>query len=324
MITLVKMKFGSWVYGTNIETSDIDIKEVFQPSAIDILKCDVNDHYNKSTADASRKNTSDDMDIEGFSLEKFLNLAIQGQTLALDMLFTPKEMYLTPPSAVWDKIIENRSKLLSKRTNAFVGYCRKQAAKYCVKAERYNVVASVISLLKTFHRKEPLITYREDIVNFCGRYPEYTVWLSPEEDPLKVGLLRVCGRGVLGTFNIETCLGILQVVLDSYGERTIRASINSTLDRKALYHAVRISREAEELLLTGYITFPRPEASLLLGIRRGEIAYEKISEIIEEGLIRVEEAMLKTTLPESPDIEFIEGIVFEENVRVVREYLSPS
>jgi hypothetical protein len=183
---------------------------------------------------------------------------------------------------------------------------------------------SFITLLNTFHRKEPLLTYREDIVAFCVENSEYAIWLPPEEDPLKVGLLRVCGRGVLGTFNIETCLGIYQVVLDSYGERTIRASINSTLDRKALYHAVRISREAEELLLTGHITFPRPEASLLLGIRRGEIPYEKISEIIEEGLIRVEEAMLKTTLPESPDIEFIEGIVFEENVRVVREYLNPS
>jgi hypothetical protein len=36
MISLVKMKFGSWVYGTNIESSDIDIKEIFQPPAIDI------------------------------------------------------------------------------------------------------------------------------------------------------------------------------------------------------------------------------------------------------------------------------------------------
>ena len=72
------------------------------------------------------------------------------------------------------------------------------------------------------------------------------------------------------------------------------------------------------MLTTGHISFPRPEAPLLLAIRRKEKSYEEICGIIDEGLLRVEGALLKTTLPEHPDLEFTHNVVFEENFREVR------
>lgn len=71
------------------------------------------------------------------------------------------------------------------------------------------------------------------------------------------------------------------------------------VDWKALMHAVRICNQAEELLLTGNITFPRPESKELLRIRGGELPYKRVAEMIEHGLERVVEAESVSSLPET-------------------------
>jgi hypothetical protein len=76
-----------------------------------------------------------------------------------------------------------------------------------------------------------------------------------------------------------------------------------------MYHAVRVAHEAMELMETGKLTFPRPERDLLLAIRRGEIPYEEVSQMIEENLIRVEEAVESSQLPEEPDWDFTDRFV---------------
>ncbi len=101
----------------------------------------------------------------------------------------------------------------------------------------------------------------------------------------------------------------LQADLRGYGHRALLAEKNEGVDWKAMMHALRVTREAEELLLHHTITYPRPEAELLLGIRKGELPYKQVAELLEEGLLRLEECQRLSTLPEKPDYAAADDLV---------------
>jgi hypothetical protein len=98
---------------------------------------------------------------------------------------------------------------------------------------------------------------------------------------------------------------------NKYGERAKLAQSNQGVDWKALMHAVRVCNEATELCKTGHIEFPRPEAAELLKIRKGELPYEQVAEMIENGLVELGEAKANSTLPDEPDYKWIEDFTCE-------------
>ena len=67
--------------------------------------------------------------------------------------------------------------------------------------------------------------------------------------------------------------------------------------------------EARELLLTGDVIFPRPDRALLLQIRKGELPYERVSELVEAGVQDLEAAALRSTLLKEPDRAFADEMV---------------
>ena len=87
------------------------------------------------------------------------------------------------------------------------------------------------------------------------------------------------------------------------------AQRNEGVDWKALSHAVRIGREAVELFETGRIALPRPDAQHLLRIKQGGLPYHAVTEEIEGLLAEIENAAAGSSLPEAPDLEFIEELV---------------
>ncbi len=76
-------------------------------------------------------------------------------------------------------------------------------------------------------------------------------------------------------------------------------------------HAVRVASEAYELLMLHHITYPRPEAALLLQIRKGELPYQQVAELIEQGLADLGYAQSKSTLPAEPDRQWAEDFVHD-------------
>jgi len=140
---LVKMKFGSHIYGTNTPESDTDYKAIYLPSGDDIVMQRVKGSKNNNTKkDERAKNTADDIDIEIFSLDKYIKLLLEGQTVAIDMLFTPEE-FILQTSPEWKHIQDNKDKFLHSGILSFVGYCRTQANKYGIKGSRMAAVRKV-------------------------------------------------------------------------------------------------------------------------------------------------------------------------------------
>lgn len=313
--------FGSQVYGTSVPESDTDYKEIVLPSADQILLQKAKKSINKSTKeDPNAKNTKDDVDNEIFTIHKYVELLMQGQTVALDMLFVPDEFIVKKDTrwwwsethgeqryCLWDEIRANKDKFLHSGVLSFVGYCRTQANKYGIKGSRMNTIKAVLDLLKAFNNSWP--NERMENVDFDKILKLDHVQMINCKGPNGKfePHLEVCNRKIGMRTKVEYAINVFQKIYDGYGHRAKLAANNEGIDWKALMHAVRVQAEAKELLTTGKITFPRPEKDLLLAIRKGQVPYEELAKIIEHGLDELE--TMESNLPEKPDYEYADDFL---------------
>lgn len=80
-------------------------------------------------------------------------------------------------------------------------------------------------------------------------------------------------------------------------------------DTKYASYIVRLGLQGEEMLLTGKMTLPMPEAqrNLVRAVREGKYKFHEISELIIQAENQVVQAYEKSTLPEKPDHKFMEN-----------------
>lgn len=312
MREIIRMVHGSYLYGTNLETSDRDYKAVYIPDAQDILLQRVRASiYNGNTEE---RNQPGQEDINSTSLQQFLKLLCQGQTMALDMIFTPEKYWVTAPDPEWLIILSLRDKFLSRNVQAFVGYCRGQARKYSVRIQRFQAIENAHRYFnsalevdeKPVSTKVSELGHLKDFLanNFDSRIENIEL-----QNGKVIPHVSICDVRVPVTATIKEAYNIYSRKFHDYGERIARASEMGANDWKSTMHAIRVADEAVEFLTTGEIVFPRPNADFLLSIRKGEIPYSEVSERIEQGLARVEEALQVSTLPSAPDWELADQLV---------------
>lgn len=326
MNKIIEIKFGSHLYGCNTPESDTDFKCVYLPEARDIVLGTV-----KKTISISRpkqpfeKNVKDDIDIETFSLDQYMKLLLQGQTMALDMLFALQrpEMITKFEGSFWfEQIYENRYLLLNKQVNAFLGYARQQASKYGVKGFRVHALRETLEFFKTFeHEMDRVDDHAEEVYKFVANLNNEHVSIveleAPDHKPIPH--IQVCQKYIPFTGTVKHAKTGLQKRFDAYGQRALMAERNEGCDWKALSHAVRVNSQAKELLQTGFITFPRPDRELLLQIKTGQLQYKDVAVIIEKGLAELEDIRLKSPLRDTPDYGWAEDFIYNIYSKIVKE-----
>lgn len=306
---IFKAEFGSHIYGTSTPQSDKDFKGVYIPCADDILlqRAGKTSFSQNTKSKTDGKNTSDDVDQEFFTLQSFIRLCAEGQTVALDMLFTPEQHWLID-SHEWRFIQKNRALLLHRGVSAFVGYCQKQAAKYGIKGSRMRAVKEAIQILNQHPDRDTLNQISRSVL-----VPDETdplvKWVKITKSFQDLVHWEVCGRKIPVTATVAYAKAMLQRIYDQYGERARMAESNEGVDWKALYHAVRVLEEAKELLTTGHVTFPRPEAALLLDIRNQKKTYLEVANMVEEGMNDLRELQRNSELPSQIDSFFWEEFI---------------
>lgn len=326
MKTIVEIKFGSHLYGTATPASDIDYKVTFIPTARDILlqraKETINNKRPKRTGE---KNVASDVDREAFALHRYLGLVAEGQTVALDMLFAPRWAMAAEPEPLWQEIVGNRHRLLSRRAASFIDYCRTQANKYGIKGSRVHAVRNVVEWFDVMIAKHGHLAKLEvgadSLAAFItDRHLEHTsiIFIGHPSRPDPIPHLECCNRKAPFFTSLKDTRAIYARLLEEYGHRALAAEKNEGVDWKALSHAVRVGHEALELLATGWITFPLPNATHVRAIKVGELPYAAVAEEIEWLLERIEAAQATSALPEAPDLRFIDDIVCGAYGDVVR------
>lgn len=309
MNKIVTIRFGSQMYGTSTPESDTDLKSVFIPSGQDILMGTGKPIFSTSTGDPKAKNTAADVDEESFALQRFLKMCAEGQTVCIDMLFAP-ESSLIMGTQIWHYIQKNTHRLLTKKSKTFIGYCRTQANKYGIRGSRVAAARIAVALLephKSSHAK--LESLAPEIRVLCEQ-PHMEIISMPSQTGPDILHWEVCNRKAPFTSSIKYAYDIFKRVLDEYGHRALEAEKNQGVDWKALSHAVRIAEQGIELLETGHITFPRPNAAHLLDIKQGRLPYQQVADQIDQLLLDVEDAAEKSNLPEEADQDWINDLVF--------------
>jgi hypothetical protein len=316
MDLIVELRFGSHLYGTATPQSDVDFKAVYIPAARDILLQRVRGAISRPSDKApGEKNAPGAVDHDMHSLQRYLELLAEGQTMALDMLFAPDNAMIRSPAPLWREIQANAPRLVTRRASAFVRYCRQQANKYGIKGSRVAVAREALSLLAaaeaTYGATGKLSAAETEVARFADGTEHVALVDMPMPSGQLVRHLEVCGRKMPFTSSIKSARDIAQRMVDEYGQRALQAERHEGIDWKALSHAVRVGREALELFATGTITFPLPYAAEILAIKRGERTYQEVAEAIDQLLVDVEAAALASSLREEPDQAFIDDLVAE-------------
>lgn len=322
---IVTIKFGSHLYGTSTPSSDIDLKSVQIPDAMDILLQRAKGGApSVRTKALGEKNEAGELDVENFTLQRFLQLLSEGQTVAIDMLFAPEWAFVGAPSPLWYEIRENRDKLLCKRSTAFVGYCRQQANKYGVKGSRVAAAKKAMSFFESACLMSGTVAKVRDyeglLYELVDENRDHMAFVDQTINKAgDVGrFYECCNRKVGFDITVKEARGIFTRIYENYGVRARLAESNKGVDWKALSHAVRVGQEALELLQTAHVTFPLVNAAHVLAIKRGEVPYQQVDDEIQELLAEVEQAAILSPLPERADTEWIDNFVVAVHLRQIQ------
>lgn len=317
MKTIVRIKFGSHLYGTSTPASDLDFKSVHVPSARDILLQRVASSVStKREKSHGEKNYAGEVEEESYSLQRYLGLLADGHPVSLDMLFAPGFSQAQAATSEWDQIYANRHRLLTRKHAAFVTYCRTQANKYGIKGSRVAAARKALALLTKAMGDLGTHAKLSGIAGAVATMCSETEHMSMSGDAMTVLYWNVCGRKLGFTSSIMQARDVMQRLVDEYGHRALQAEQQQGVDWKALSHAVRVATQALEVLSTGHVTFPRPDAAHILAIKTGELPYQQVGEEIERLLVEVEAAAKTSLLLDEPDRkwidDFIAGVHYDE------------
>ena len=308
MNIIVKAVAGSHLFGTNTENSDKDYKGVYMPEAEDILLQKVKGSITIKTGDGKTKNTKDDVDIEFYSLQKFMNMLYEGQTGAIELLFTPEEMIIET-SPTWKFLQEHRHELLHKNVTSFVGYCKTQADKYGVRGSRMATVKTCIAMMSNYNPGTTLEAFLWDNAKEIIGLEHVKSFNNGHGN-----LLEICNRKF--NMNITLCetLKTLTTIYNNYGERSRMAMNNEGIDWKALSHAYRVCVQAYEILKYHSLTLPLipPAREGVLRIKQGTLTFAEVRELLEVAMADICDLEITSTLRDKIDTEKWNGFLLVE------------
>ena len=313
---IFKCVTGSHLYGTNLPTSDDDYTGVFLPSTEDLLGLK---HMPKEITDNikitdSVRNAKGDVDCKYLSLPHFLRLAMEGQSIAIELFFVPEDKILeaTPE---WHTLTANKEHIFSRKGIApFIGFAMAQANKSEIKGLNLAKIRGLIAILRTELEKHGSTTRL-----LCDVFDDVTMTdinikgirvNKRLADDRKTDVIEIAGR----CFNLNIRLKMFVLALEKmesrYGSRSENAA-KEGIDYKSLCHAYRLVSEAQEFLLYQTITLPRPDANFLKSIRQGEYQTNFRDEINNKIAYIKEEIEPKSTLRQKTGFNQVNKLCME-------------
>lgn len=323
MKILVKALAGSHLFGTSTPSSDTDYKGVYLPSEEEILLGNYSDTRQNSTGDNDSKNSQDDIDIELYSLKKFMKMISRGDTAALELLFTPENMIIEK-DPMWDEILEIRDSLLSSQVSAMIGYARQQANKYGIKGSRMGELSNVIEVLKKIEKECGGLKLKHGWEEITGavkgfEHVHFMTLSAKHEGAEEVPAIDILGKKFDYHCKFSYVLEILKRIFKNYGQRAREAKKNNGVDFKAISHAVRVCLQGIELLNKGKITLPLVDSNkkFIMDIKLGNIEYNVLQPQIENLLLKLEESKSNSKLPTKISQDYLDKLVIKFHRRVV-------
>jgi hypothetical protein len=315
------VEYGSRLYGTNTASSDTDLKAIFLPDIDDVL-LGKRMSSTKARFDAAGVKITDDnqpmpangVETEFIPFQTFVRDFVQGQTYAVEVAFAILNQGPSAPTPTCELEFRLVQDLVSQFANAevysMVSFAQKQTFDYVRRGERLNEALKVQKALR-----ETLLLFATDpkMPRLDSTFSDGTVVLdyiaAETELPTSVSVnnnkeqrtLELNGRSYLWSTRLDHIVEQVDKLVDKYGERTTQAA-ETVVDFKSLSHAVRVYQQSIELLETGKITFPRPNAAELLVIKQGRADLDavklELNRLDEEVLKKIAVSTVRKKTPE--------------------------
>lgn len=276
---IVSMFAGSRLYGTATLESDVDIRGIrFSP--VDAL-------IGLRPFEQQESNSGEE-DIVIYSMEKFCRLCLECNPSLIELLFVPPGAILHATETWYNLQMMRGAFLSAKARTTFVGYAYSQY----LKIERHH------KWLTSPPDHEPTVQEFNGVPSETG-----VVW----PDNSMQNAYKNAHSHWKQYINWRTNRNPERAVLEQ----------EHLFDTKHGLHLMRLLEEGRELLTTGFITLPRPNAKELLGIRNGSMTYEQLLARFETE--RKDLETLLTTLPEKPDFNAVNKFVIQSNFKHLQE-----
>ena len=304
---------GSHAYGTNTETSDVDIRGCALNSKSDLLGLSSFDQV-----------INEETDTVVYSFNKLIGLLSNCNPNTIEMLGCKPEHYILM-SDIGREMIDNRHMFLSQRAvHSFGGYANQQLRRL------ENAIAR--DALPQSHREEHLKKSMENsIAAFEQKYtafPEGSIKLYTGEsnrDDLDrevfadINLNRFPAREFHSMINDMTNIIGCYEKLNGRNKKKDEAHLN-----KHAMHLIRLYLMCLDILeKEEIITYREADHDLLMSIRDGEYMCDdgtyrqEFFDMVNDFERRFQYAKENTSLPKKPDYKAIEEFVMSVNRRAI-------
>lgn len=301
---------GSYAYGTNVETSDLDIRGVATRTREDIYTgADFEQIVNVKT------------DTTIYSFDKIVKLLYKCNPNVIEMLGLKPEHYLYM-SNLGQMLYRNRDIFLSKLAiNSFGGYANAQLRRLNNKAAR-----TVSQEQQMQHIKKTLDIAMIDIKNKFSQLPndaKISLYVDKSErEDMDTELF--CNIDLKG-YPLKDYYGIVQSIgeiVKSYnklGARNSKAIAANKLG-KHMMHLIRLYLMCFDICENGeIITYREKEHDFLMDVRNGKYLdsnnqpTKEFNDIVDEYDIRLSRLKSISYLPDEPDMEKIHQLLYNVN-----------
>lgn len=304
---------GSYAYGTNIETSDLDVRGVALNKKEEIL---TNKNFEQFV--------NDETDTTIYSFNKIINLLSNTNPNTIELLGLNPEHYLYV-SPIGQELLDNKKLFLSKKAiYSFGGYANQQL---------YRLNQKAAHKLSQSELEEHILKTLEFMKHdFTSKYSSFG------DDSINLYI----DKAVQDGFDTEIFMDInlhhypLRDYKDMWSElhNTVKAyakigkrnqnALEHNKISKHMMHLIRLYMMCLDILEKEEIVTFRPEHDLLMDIRNGKYLdsnsqpIPEFFNLVNDYEKRLDYAKENTSLPTNPNYKAINEFVMSVNERVVK------
>lgn len=306
---------GSYAYGTNVDTSDLDVRGVALNRKSEIL---TNENFEQFV--------NEETDTTIYSFNKIISLLSNCNPNTIEMLGLKDEHYLYI-SDIGRELLDNKKLFLSqKAAGSFGGYATAQFRRLDNKSARFvgqkqkeeHILNSIKNAQRTFVERyfeipdDSIRLYTDKAVQ-DGYDTEIFMDVKLTHYPLR---------------DYKSMWSEMNTIVKEYGkigQRNSKATEHGKLG-KHMMHLIRLYMMCVDILeKEDIITYREDEHDLLMDIRNDKYLdgnrqpIPEFFEMVHDYEIKMEYAKNNTSLPKKPDYKKINEFVMSVNERVVRD-----
>ena len=304
---LILTTAGSIAYGTNVDTSDIDVRGVTVETRQDIMGLSSFEQFEDRITDTVI-----------YGLKKFFTLCLNSNPNVLEILGTRPE-HLLIITEEGKLLRDNIDLFLSKKAiQSFGNYATAQLRRlqnalardnYPQVEKEQHILNSILGQMDHLKR-----TYKSFTDNDINLYVD-----KSEKEEMDTKIFIDINLQHYPLRDLKNVYSDMNNIVKDYSKLNHRNSKKDELHlNKHAMHLIRLLVTGTEILEgKGINTYRENERELFLDIRNGKYSYNDVFQMVDEYEHRFKSAAENTSLPDEPDYKRVEELMIEIYGRIL-------